>query len=384
MPPILTEGSKAMKNEDHRAKRLWLVLLSLLLLSACQGAPFPSTKQGGRALTTFTSEGDVFATIFSPDGRTFLLLDFYKEVAEVRTLPDGNLRWRVKREETRDISAGAFSPDGAEVALAEGGTLRFYDAGDGSLRGELLLGDDARWVSSLAYRADGTLAVAVIRGEEKTLWVEVWSRAGEQVKEPIRLETSFFSHQQPYPPFSSDGSRLAYIAEDEHENLMLVFVDLESGQRLTWPLTEPLRRRPEEYPNDLYPAWLALSPDGKETALGTFLRSPYTLPTRPVGVRIATESGQVLGYLQAPRGIGPELALPSLAYSPDGRRMAVGMVAGPDDKDFLALYDLEAEREPELLCRGQHRHGCARSPVFSPDGRFLVTGRREVTIWELP
>jgi len=374
-----------MRRKNQREKRLRLVLLTLLLLSACQGAPFRSPKQGGHALTTFTPEGEVFATIFSPDGRAFLLLDLYGEVAEVRTFPDGNLRWHVRHEQAKDISAGAFSPDGAEVALAERGTLRFYDAEDGSPRGELPLGDDARWVSSLAYRADGTLAVAVIRGEEKTLGVEVWNRAGKRVKEPFRLGTSSFTSRQPYPPFTSDGARFAHIAVDESGNLVLMFVDLDSGQRLTWPLTEPLRRRPEEYPNDLYPAWLALSPDGKEAAPGTFLRLPYTLPTRPIGVRIAAESGRVLGYLQAPRGIGPDLALLSLAYSPNGRRMAVGMEAGPGrEVQVLALYDLETEGEPELLCRGEVRRCCSCSPAFSPDGRFLITGRGEVTIWELP
>jgi len=97
-------------------------------------------------------------------------------------------------------------------------------------------------------------------------------------------------------------------------------------------------------------------------------RPNNTLSAPPVVMRIAADTGQVLAALPAPESLRDKMqSVWSLAYSPDGQFLAAELY----DPQALVLYNLAAETEPEVLCKG--KNCCPRLPAFSPDGHTLAT-----------
>jgi WD40 repeat protein/Flp pilus assembly protein TadD len=288
----------------------------------------------------------------------------------------------------------AFSPDGLRLAVAgEDSVLRVYDARTGqevlALRGpvhsgaSMLSPDGSRLV---AQGADGVIRIYDLRMGQEAL----------SLQGPVRLQN---------PALSPDGSRLAAIGDD---GVVRVY-DVRAGhEEVTLQGPPPLHSS-------------TLSPDGSrfaarggdgvvrlyDTRTGLellALRGPASLVLDRVGVVFSpdgsraavrpsgfsiwgdgvvrvydTRTGQEALTLQGPTKLG------TMAFSPDGSRLAVG---GQDG--MVRVYDLRTGQEG-LACKGPAGVG---QLSFSPDGARLAatsddglvrlydarTGREEVTL----
>ena len=69
-----------------------------------------------------------------------------------------------------------------------------------------------------------------------------------------------------------------------------------------------------------------------------------------------------------------------LAYSPDGKRLAVGMLDGT-----IALFDT-ANRERIFTLKGHTAEGNIYGLAFAPDSRTLASAGHDGTVrlWDLP
>src|SRR5262249_48938368 len=109
---------------------------------------------------------------------------------------------------------------------------------------------------------------------------------------------------------------------------------------------------------------VAFSPDGKRAATVGFERKhPGDFGEGKVTVRDTT-TGQELLTLTEPRQV-----LDAIAFSPDGRRLAVG------SSESVKVW--EAGQEVFTV---KDQKGGVHSVAFSPDGRFLATGDSKGTV----
>ncbi len=141
---------------------------------------------------------------------------------------------------------------------------------------------------------------------------------------------------------SSDGARLACSSHYGH----LVVYDLKSSAEL-------LRRTPATYSDGNYIEALAISPDGANVVTGNYrgVIQLWDVATGKVSRRLEVDD-KASDY-------------PSLAYAPDGQRIAVGMGRK------IYLFDSRQAAEPGLIAEA---HGNETlSLAFTRDGKRLVS-----------
>ena len=155
------------------------------------------------------------------------------------------------------------------------------------------------------------------------------------------------------PSLSPDGNQVAYVwrqADDVTTHIYLKLVGEGKPLRLT---ADP---QSEECP--------AFSPDGRTIA---FIRFPdastsriYVIPALGGAERLVAE--------------GRFGCLTGLAWSPDGRFLAVAENHAQSDSLSLSLVGVE-NGEKRGLTKASDAKTADRDPVFSPDGRFLLFTR---------
>lgn len=297
---------------------------------------------------------------------------------ELRNWPEGDLRWRqVGRGYECGPVSTAFSPDGEEIVVGREGRLFFYTAHAGVLTGEISLGEGVECVPYLTYRPDGRLALLVARGGE--VFVEVWSRQGEPAGEPVQLPIPTGSLHGQWHPFTPDGRRMAYV----REAYILGIMDVDKGERREWDLTDRLHGA--EHPDELSIWGMAWSPNGREIAVGLTRRPNNTLLEPPLVMRIDAETGEVLKKLPAPENMDfgdGGISLTRVTYGPAGHALAAAL----SSPSGLFLYRPD-ETEPVVLCDGEDEACCVDRPQFAPDGATLATVCREqmsMFLWDLP
>jgi WD40 repeat protein len=301
------------------------------------------TASGKELLTVAEPVGDVEAVAFSPDGKVAL------------TGADGVALWDPATGKQHavlgpvsPVGAAAFSPDGKwvlagftkdqELRLWETATrkeVRRFEGQPGKVDFVSFLGDGKSAVSLSAWRSPkkGTL-----QGDcALRVWDLATGKETRQIGKPgLPCATSV------------DGLRLA----------------AGGSQIFVWDALTS--RKPVELgkPSDGAFA-LALTPDGRRLAAGSFFRS------RPVciwEVVSGSEMGSVAGH---------DSVTLALAVSPDSRVIATG-----SDEGTVGLWDLATGKELRKL---KGHQGPVLAIAFSADGRRLISGSQDTTtlIWDI-
>jgi len=308
------------------------------------------TSRGRKVLTVRGHTGRVLSIAFSPHGRRLASTSEDKTVRVWDTITGRELLHLGGHKER--VITVAFSPDGQRLASASGetekhGEVKIWDVDSGQML--FSFAGQAVPVSSdlvrLAFSPDGRRFAS--GSVDNT--VKVWElMTGDEVH-------TLSSHTNPilHATFSPDGRRLISAGRDRLVNV--------------WDLGDAERR-------ESAPSWtlgdfslsvwaIALSPDGCRLAIGG--------PTADGNVRVYDLTTRKL--LLTLRG---ETRVISLAFSPDGRRLAS---AGYDR--IIRLWDTTTGHEV-LALRG-HAAQLGRV-LFSPDGQRLASASADgtVRVWD--
>ncbi len=189
--------------------------------------------------------------------------------------------------------------------------------------------------------------------------VRVWDL---KARKPIALAVPPFKQAVSCMAVSPDGRTLAvgtgkYRSKGKFEAGELVLCALDN------------RQPPKSISQGITPVGLAFSPDGNALAVCS-LSAAVGTQTRTVNI-INLRTGQAMA-IDSPSG-------QSVAFSPDGRLLAVGCANGEID---LWQLDSTGTNKPVVLKKHQ---GLVWSVAFSPDGKTLASGGADnnVVIWDV-
>lgn len=254
----------------------------------------------------------------------------------------------------------AFSPDGTRLATAcEDGVARIWDTDNGQETARLI-GQEAdryeeKWVFCVAFSPDGfLLATAGVDGT-----IRIWDlETNEQVARLEGHETEGDWRLVFCVTFSSDGTRLASGGVDGTARVW----DIATGEE-----TATLKGHGK------WVRGVALSPDG--TLLAT---AGYDGTARLWDLNKTTGWTTVFSDPEIARFEGHGGWLTSVAFSPDGLRLATG--GGWDSK--ARIWDIAA-REEILTLEGHE--DSVFSIAFQPDGAHLATASKDGTVrlWDI-
>jgi WD40 repeat protein len=277
------------------------------------------------------------AVAFSPDGKT-LAVSGNREVI-VHALDGSTQPTRLAGLSERILSL-AFSKDGS-LLLAGGGTparfgeLQLWDMPAGKLRHSVMLTGDTVFGASLS--PDGTRAA--VGCTDNTVRI-VDAASGKELFKMGAHENWVLG-----TVFGADGKRIVSVGRDRAAKL----TDAASGGFL-----ENVNLLRGEL------AAIARHPSKEMVAIGGDDRIPYIyLMDRPKVMKIADDT-TLVRKLDRQNG-----AITALAWSPDGRRIAVAGAA-PE----VNVYDAETGARV-ALCKG-HTAGIY-TVAFSPDSAVLAT-----------
>jgi WD40 repeat protein/serine/threonine protein kinase len=358
----------------------------------------------GRMLAEVEIQATYGASVaFHPDSRHLLTTGGEDRTARVwawdgkALRPDG-----MPLPHPQSVDMGSFLPDGATaVTGCRDGTVRFWDLGSRRLVGALPA--QSRSLSGLSLSPDGR-ALLVISYLDAT--VRLWDLA------PRRFSPDTFLRpgQESGDPWQTRFDK-ALISPDRRAVLLAGYaglarlVDPRSGEPIGPPLRHP-------WPIVL---GLAFSPDGTrivtssherqtlnttvqiwDAATGRPLRSlPHrnwvtASAFRPDGKVLATGGYDAAVYLwdvATGKQLGPPLPqgdiVWSLAFSPDGTRLAVGTTDDYSHKAWVRLWDVSALTLPSAsaprggrvkqIGTGLAQPGWVGLVEFSPDGKTLLS-----------
>jgi WD40 repeat protein len=345
-------------------------------------------RTGQLKATLQRHEAGIRTLAFSPDGKT-LATGSSDKTARLWDVASGQLK------ATLDAQAGlctlAFSPDGKMLATGCGGTMRLWNVESGQLKADLQ-GQQAI-IEALAFSPDGKMLVAGGGRQPYSLPGEawLWDTTSGQLKAVLRGHRALVVAVA----FSPDGKKLATGSWDQTVRLW----DVPSGQLqrtlqgyrarvYSYVLSRDGRSLATQSQDGALRLWdtrsgqlkvtcreavaepafsapLAFTPDGRTLAVGNAIRRmEMGKPVWLGEVRLwDAESGQLQATLQGRQG-----RILSLAFSPDGKRLATG---GGDGT--VGLWDAPS-RQLQVILPG--RAGEVSALAFSPDGKTLASGRR--------
>ncbi len=277
--------------------------------SACNGTLLLADAASGRELRRVHISGSTGSVSYDPTGA---LLAVGGETG-VTLLDPSSLAVRARLTTGSPVSSIAFGPDGGEIAAAGEGGTDVWTLPD--LRRQThIAGDD---VGSVAFSRDGRL---VIVGAEAT---------GQSIN-----------------GVNGNGVNV-YDARDG---------------RLVHHITTRVTALASTSSTALYPAPLAVSPNGSTLAVGYATNGPNDV--------VSIYSTETWKRLYDVATI-PRVEISALAFSPDGRSLAVGAEDGT-----AGVWSL-ASRSQIVAYDGQT--AAVRSVAFTPDGESVLTASNDGT-----
>jgi WD40 repeat protein/serine/threonine protein kinase len=337
--------------------------------------------------------GFVKSVVFSPDGKRLGSVSYGWDVNQSTSVPRELKVWDAQTGQEllslKDMGSGCpgiFSPDFKHVAAVVGQwkapRIKVWDVQTG--QEVFTLQGHTAFVESLAFSPDSK-HLASGSGDRTILIVDV--QRGQQIR-TLKGHTSYWS-----VAFSPDGKRLAsggdggtvavWNAQKDSDTLTL------QGSRVAF--SPDFRRLASATADKTVRVWdaqtgqeiralkghtgsvcsMAFSPDGKRLASVDLGPVPYHEARVPFVVKVWDEqNGQELLSLQGQTG-AKDWRRPSVAFSPDGKRLACA--GGGEGKVW------DAQTGQELLTF----KGGGFSVAFSPDGKRLASPAWEtVKVWD--
>jgi WD40 repeat protein len=338
---------------------VWVVLYlpgdKEVLACSGDGRTLVWDRANGKVVREFERAAFARCGAISPDGKRLATgdgLTYYRHDAVRVWDPATGKVVRGFGDYTGEICGVAWSPEGRRLAVAGAdATLRVFDPETGK---ELRRIKAPTWVDSVAWTPDGKRLLST--GNTPDNNVHLWD-----VESGKELHT-FAGHQQPAitVAVAPDGRTAVSTGKD--------------GTLRRWNLApaEPVVLKGHE--GEVWAA--AFSPDGKLLATAGADRT----------VRLWDVSGDRKrpGYGKPVRTLGgAALGLLSVAFSPDGKRVAAGegdlFLPQPG---AVRVWDVDGG-EPTATLRGHT--GAVRAVAFAPDGKRLASGGTDATVrlWDL-
>jgi WD40 repeat protein len=329
-------------------------------------------ESGSPLHTLYGHTSSVSSVAFSPDGKR-LATGSDDWTAKIWDVERDSLLHTLYGHKS-SVSSVAFSPDGECLATgSDDWTVKIWDLEIGSPL-YTLHGHTSR-VFSVAFSPDGErLATGSRDGTAK-----IWDVERDSLLHTLYGDTSSVLSVT----FSPDGERLATGSWDKTAKIW----DVESGSLLH-----------TIYGHTSSVNSVAFSPDGKRLATGSDdntakiwdLASGSLLHTfygHTSGVNNSLTAGMLLRYSPLHSLYGPKSSVNSVAFSPDGERLATGLGNIFGDSGTAEIWDLESSSP--LYTIYEHRSN-VWSVAFSPDGKRLATGLnamfgddKAAQIWDL-
>jgi WD40 repeat protein/serine/threonine protein kinase len=336
----------------------------------------------GRVVGAYPRQGttpEIDALAFSPDGKHVLSLGKNEKVLRSWDAASGPQALALRGRSFR----AALSPDGKWLATAgHGGAAQLWDAESGAELGRFGDAVDA----AVAFSPDGTSLATAATLPDGTGSVRIW----DAQKRELRRALCDADQKQAAPcdalAFSPDGTRLAAAERrqalriwDPRTGKLLVtlgrLADTVTGLafsrdgRTLLTVAEELKRRDTATGKELLTLRVpgkgpgaALSPDGAVVAV-TCVDNSVRLFDGATGKELRV----LIGHTNVPS---------SVAFSPDGRRIATG--GGADET--VKLWD--ATTGEEILTVGRHP-GRITDVAFSSNGnRIVSTSLDDVRVWD--
>ena len=332
-------------------------------------------KTGKEVRQIKPSGGRIVAIAFTPDGKALAIRGRNQKLGlwdpqtgnELHLLSDaqadqrsaGGLMLMMPGVSAPEMRALAISADGKQVVSAAGSTIRLWETSTGK---EVPL-SDGHWTvpASITLARDGKTMVSWGADRVVRRWAAATGKLLGMFAAPPRTTQAALSR---------DGQTVALANADNTIRLH----DTATGKEL--------RRFPAGASGA---AALAFAPDAKMLASrdneGNTIRLYDVAEGRELRqVTLRQERDPAQGFVLVLGGGGSRSTGPGLAFSPDGKLLAVPGPGGGDSGNTVVLIDAAAGKALRKIELPQS----VRSLVFSPDGRTLATENvdRTITLWE--